>query len=482
MKNVLFASSEAIPFFKSGGLGDVAGVLPRYIRCPAYRIRAIMPKFRQIPKEYAEKMEYIASFEVPLGWRRSYCGLFRLKYKGILWYFLDNEYYFFREKAYGEYDDAERMAFFSKAILESIPYLDFDVDILHCNDWHTAMAPVFLREHYQHLEQYRKIKTVFTIHNLKFQGQYDPFILGDILGLEDTPAAPQLLTWRDGKRESVNYMQGAVCYADRITTVSPTYSEEIRMPYYGEHLDWLFQKRSNVLSGILNGIDTEDLDPAKDPALPYHYDRSDLSGKAKNKKALQKELGLEEDPSVPVYAIISRLTEQKGLDLVTYILPELEKRKMQLVILGVGDSKYEEAFRDYSARNPGRIAACLCFDEPLSRRIYAGADALLVPSRFEPCGLTQMMAMRYGTLPIVRETGGLKDTVEPYNEYEGTGTGFSFANFNADELLSAIDLSIKAYADPAMWKKLCGNAMEKDFSWNRAAKEYRKLYRELYHS
>lgn len=479
MKNILFAASEAFPFFKSGGLGDVAGALPKYINCPAYRIRGIMPKFRQIPEKYTEKMEFVTHFEVPLGWRRSYCGLFRLKLGGIVWYFLDNEYYFYRDKAYGEYDDAERMAFFSKAVLEAIPHLDFDVDILHANDWHTAMVPVFLREHYNHLEQYRKIKTVFTIHNLKFQGQYDPFVLGDILGLMGTPAEPQLLTYKDGRRESVNYMQGAVCYADRITTVSPTYAEEIRMPYYGENLDWLFRKRSDVLSGILNGIDTKDLDPAADVALPYHYDLSDLSGKAKDKKELQKELGLAVDPCVPVYAIISRLTEQKGLDLVTYILPEIEKRSMQLVILGVGDAKYEEAFRYYGDKNPGKICAKLCFDEGLSRRIYAGADALLVPSRFEPCGLTQMMAMRYGTLPIVRETGGLKDTVEPYNEYEGTGTGFSFANFNAGELLSAIDLSLTVYGKKKAWNSLRIQAMQKDLSWRQSAKAYRKLYKEL---
>lgn len=482
MKNVLFAASEAVPFFKSGGLADVAGALPKALNCPTYRVRCIMPKFGQIPKEYTEKMEYVTSFEVPLGWRRAYCGLFRLKYQGIIWYFLDNEYYFFRERAYGEFDDGERMAFFSKAILEAIPHLDFDVDILHANDWHTAMAPVFLREHYNHLEQYRKIRTVFTIHNLKFQGQYDPFVLGDVLGLEGTPAEPQLLTYKNGRRESVNYMQGAVCYADRVTTVSPTYAEEIRTPYYGENLDWLFRKRSDVLSGILNGIDTKDLDPAADPSLPYPYDLSDLSGKKKDKKALQEELGLAVCPSVPLYAIISRLTEQKGLDLVTYILPELEKRDLQLVILGVGDAKYEEAFRYYADRNPGKFSAKLYFDEPLSRRIYAGADALLVPSRFEPCGLTQMMAMRYGTLPVVRETGGLKDSVEPYNQYEGTGTGFSFANFNAHELLSAIDLSLSAYKDKKAWKKLCENAMNKDFSWHAAAKEYRKLYKELLQS
>ena len=477
---ILFASSECVPFIKTGGLADVVGALPKELVKSGADVRVILPLYKTMNQKWKDQLEYLFDFNIRLGWRSQYVGIHTLVNDGIRFYFIDNEQYFGRDYIYGSgTDEGERYAYFCRAVLEALPKLNFMPDILHANDWQTGMIPALLKLQYNRLELYSCIHTVYTIHNLKFQGQYDPFVLGDILGLMGTPAEPQLLTYKDGRRESVNYMQGAVCYADRITTVSPTYAEEIRMPYYGENLDWLFRKRSDVLSGILNGIDTKDLDPAADVALPYHYDLSDLSGKAKDKKELQKELGLAVDPCVPVYAIISRLTEQKGLDLVTYILPEIEKRSMQLVILGVGDAKYEEAFRYYGDKNPGKICAKLCFDEGLSRRIYAGADALLVPSRFEPCGLTQMMAMRYGTLPIVRETGGLKDTVEPYNEYEGTGTGFSFANFNAGELLSAIDLSLTVYGKKKAWNSLRIQAMQKDLSWRQSAKAYRKLYKEL---
>ena len=355
--------------------------------------------------------------------------------------------------------------------------MDFDPDVLHCNDWQTALAPVFLREFYREPEKTKDIKTVFTIHNIKFQGMFSEMLLGDILGLASTPAAWQLLQNKD----TVNFMLGALCYSDRITTVSPSYAEEICTPYYGEDLDFILNKRRDILSGILNGIDTKVYDPKKDKALPFKYSLEDLDGKKKDKKSLQEETGLPVKEEVPLFSLISRLTEQKGLDLVTYILPHICEREMQLIILGVGDKKYEEAFSWYAERHPDKIVFLQKFDENLSHRIYSGSDAFFMPSRFEPCGLSQMMAMRYGTLPIVRETGGLRDSVMPYNKYTGEGTGFSFANFNAHELLGALDEALTLwYNDKKSWDHLVSNAMNADFSWKASAKKYRQLYDSLF--
>ena len=473
---ILLAAFEADPFFKSGGLGDVAGSLPRYVASDNYDIRVILPKLGNIPQKYVEKMEYMENYTVPLGWRNQYCGLFKLHYGGITYYFIDNEFYFHRPQAYGEFDDGERIAFFSKAILESIMHIpDFMPDILHCNDWHTALTPVFLREQYMQVPGFEKIKTIFTIHNLKFQGMFSDTLIGSILGLAGTPAENQI---RMGS--AVNYMQGALKYSDMLTTVSPTYAEEICTPYFGEHMEGLFNARRASLLGILNGIDYKVFDPLHDKNIDYHYSVQTVTNKKNNKLQIQKELGLEVDETIPMYILISRLTEQKGLDLVTYILPQLMERRMQLVILGIGDQKYEEAFRWYADRNPSKMCALLQFNAALSNKLYAAGDAILVPSRFEPCGLTQMMAMRYGTLPIVRETGGLKDSVQPYNEYTGEGTGFSFANFNAHELLGTIDNSLTVwYENPKAWAKMQKQAMKKDYSWHTSAKQYRKLYRNL---
>ena len=474
--NILFAASECTPFIKTGGLADVAGALPSYVNTANYEMRVIMPKYSALPKKYTDKMEYMCNFNVPLGWRNVYCGLFRLKLGGVVYYFLDNEYYFKRDRLYGEFDDGERFAFFSKAVCEAILHLDFEPDILHCNDWHTALAPVFLREFYMGADRTRDIKTVFTIHNIKFQGMFSSAMMGDILGLYNTPASWQLLPDKD----TVNFMLGALCYADRITTVSPSYAEEICSEYYGEGLDFTLRRRHDILSGILNGIDTKVYDPEKDKALAVNYSASSLEKKKGNKTALQKEVGLPVSEEVPMFSLISRLTEQKGLDLVTYILPHICDRGMQLVILGIGDSKYEEAFRWYAQRHPDKICFLQRFDEALSHRIYAASDAFLMPSRFEPCGLSQMMSMRYGTLPIVRETGGLKDSVAPYNKFTGEGTGFSFANFNAHELLGAVDEALTVwYNDKEAWERLMENAAKSDFSWKASAKEYRKLYRDL---
>lgn len=474
---ILFAAFEALPFFKSGGLGDVAGSLPGKISGAQYDIRVILPKLSQIPDKYTKKMKIIAEFEVPLAWRRQYCGLFELRYKGIMYYFVDNEYYFKRGQAYGEYDDGERIAFFSKAILESIQYIEeFEPDIIHCNDWHTALVPVFLREMYRGVDYLNKTKTVFTVHNLKFQGQFSDYVIGDILGLNGTPAENQLKIDKD----SANYMMGALHYSDRITTVSPSYAEEVCTPYFGEGLDWLFRERKDILSGILNGIDNKQYDPATDKALYYPFAVDSLRNKGRNKLQLQAECGLAQDETKPLFILISRLTEQKGLDLMMYIMHQIMERECQLIVLGVGDRIYEDAFKWYAERYPEKMKAYITFDEEFSHKLYGCADALLMPSRFEPCGLSQMFAMRYGTLPVVRETGGLKDSVKPYNKYTGEGTGFSFANYNADEMLSCIDRALTLwYKKPAIWKKLQKNAMAADFSWRVSANKYRKLYREL---
>ncbi len=470
MTKILFTAFEADPFMKTGGLGDVAGSLPAAVSSSAFDVRVVLPKLSAIPEKYVKKMEFITTFSVPLGWRNQYCGLFSLKHKGILYYFLDNEYYFKRNQVYGEFDDGERVAFFSKAVLECILHLDgFIPDIIHCNDWHTAMVPVFLKEQYMAIPEFTNIKTIFTIHNLKFQGKYSDFVIGDICGLSHTPAAAQLMS----DDHTANYMQGACIYADRVTTVSPTYAEEICMPYYGEELDWLFNKRKDSLVGILNGIDYKVWDPAKDKELPVNYDVETLAKKKEDKALLQKELGLKVDSEIPLFVIISRLTEQKGLDLVNYLLPEFQKRAMQLAVLGVGDHEYEESFSYYAGIDPEKFSASIKFDNGLSHRMYAGADVMLVPSRFEPCGLTQMIAMRYGTLPLVRETGGLKDTVHSDN-------GFSFLTFNAGDMLYAVDCALDVwYNHRRRWTNMQKTAMAEDFSWKASAKEYRKLYSEL---
>jgi len=475
--NVLFASYEASPFIKTGGLGDVAASLPGAVKCPTIDVRVVLPKLSQIPEEYKSRMKFICSFYVPLGWRNQYCGLFELHKGGVTWYFLDNEYYFARPSAYGFFDDGERMAYFSKAVCECCRYLpDFFPDILHCNDWHTAMAPVFLREQYRYAPGYGDIKTIFTIHNLKFQGQYDPYILGDILGLADCEAARNQLL-RDGGK-CVNYLAGAVNYSDRVTTVSPTYADEICTPYFGEGLQDLFLRRHDILSGILNGIDTASYNPAKDKALAANY--SEPAGKTPNKAALQRELGLTEDPDVPLCAAVSRLTEQKGFDLLDAVVEEMLET-CQVAILGTGDPAYENHYRSLQAAHPGRFSAQIRFSEPLSRRIYAGSDLFLMPSRFEPCGLSQMISMRYGTLPVVRQTGGLADSVIPYNKYTGEGNGFGFVNYNAHELLFTVKEACRLYREePEAWRKLQEQAMAADFSWKASAASYRKLYRSLF--
>ncbi len=472
---VLFAAFEAVPFMKTGGLGDVAGSLPPILKTAGCEVRVILPKFGSIPEEYRNKMTHVTEFQVSLGWRNLYCGVEKLQHKGITWYFIDNEYYFRREKAYGYFDDGERIAFFSKAIVESLQYLpDFKCDVLHCNDWHTSLAPVFLREFYQGLPLYENIRTVMTVHNLKFQGQMSDYVLGDILGLSGIQAAASQL--RIDER-SVNFMKGGLSYSDVLTTVSPTYAQEIKSAFFGEHLEEIFRRRENVLHGILNGIDTAAYDPATEPGLAANFSAADKAGKAVCKAEIQKELGLNVDPDVPLVVMIGRLTGQKGLDLVQCILGDLLRQPIQLAVLGTGEWEYEEMIKGYALSSGGKMSAQIRFDESLSHRMYAGADMLLMPSLFEPCGLAQMIAMRYGTLPVVRETGGLKDSVIPYNQYTGEGTGFSFANYNAHEMMNTVLLAAELYrSQPDAWNKLMDNAMAQDFSWEKAAEQYSAIY------
>ena len=476
---VLFASFEAVPFMKTGGLGDVAGSLPQALLKTGIEVRVMLPNFRTIPEQYRSKMTHVTDFYVSLGWRNVYCGVEKLRHNGVLYYFIDNEFYFGRDKAYGYFDDGERMAFFSKAIVESLQYLpDFPCDVLHCNDWHTALAPVFLREFYQGIPLYENVKTVMTVHNLKFQGEMSDYVLGDILGLAGNPAAASQL--REGPG-AVNFMKGGLCYSDILTTVSPSYAEEIKDPFYGEQLEDIFRRRSSILYGILNGIDTKLFDPASEADLPAHFTASDRSGKAVCKAAVQKELGLVEDPDTPLIVMIGRLTSQKGLDLVRHVLGELLTHPIQLAVLGTGDAEYENLLKQFAWGSHGKMSAQIRFDEGLAHRMYAGADMLLMPSLFEPCGLAQMISMRYGTLPVVRETGGLKDSVIPYNQYTGEGTGFSFAEYNAHTMMFTLFAAADLYrSDPKAWNRLMDNAMAQDFSWGRAAKEYAAIYARLH--
>ena len=476
-KNILFAAFEASPFIKTGGLGDVSGALPVHLKNDEYDARVILPLISSIPEEYKSRMKFVTSYEVPLGWRNQYCGLFTLMRGGVKYYFLDNEYYFRRGQVYGEFDDAERVSFFSKAVLETVKYIakNFRPDIIHCNDWHTALVPVYLKELYVDDPLFESIKTVFTIHNLKFQGMYSPYVTGDVCGLGGTPAEKEMMHF-----DAVNFLKGAVIYSDAVTTVSPTYAEEICTSAYGEGLDGLFREMHYKLSGIINGIDRKNYDPKTDKAIPFRYSADSIEKKVNNKLALQSELGLEEDPDVPLFAMVSRLTTQKGANLIAELLPEFRERKMQLAVLGTGDYMYEHAIADFAYHNQSRFAARITFDEKLSRRFYAGADVFLMPSEFEPCGLAQMISMRYGTLPLVRETGGLKDTVKGYWDYGNTADGFSFKDFDANGLRSAVDLAAGLWTDQKdTWKELQQNALSKHFGWEESAEKYRELYKSL---
>lgn len=473
---IVFASAECAPFVKTGGLGDVAGSLPAALVRAGAEVIVMAPKYATIKDEYKSQMEHFSDFYVSLGWRNEYCGLEKLEHDGVTYMFIDNERYFARDYPYGFFDDGERFAFFSKAITESLQHLPtgFECDILHCNDWQTALAPVFLREFYQGLPLYDHVKTVFSIHNVAFQGQFSDTVMEDILGMAHIPAAASQLRC---DACSINYMLGALRYADAITTVSPTYANEIQTPEFGEGLDGVLRERSYALQGILNGIDVAGFDPATDKRIAANYTVDDRSGKAVCKAKLQEELGLEVRDDRPLMVMVTRLTRQKGMDLVMYALDRILSGGVQVAVLGTGDRDYEDGLRYFQDKYPGTMAARIEFDPALSQRMYAAADMFLMPSKFEPCGLSQIIAMRYGTLPIVRETGGLKDTVIPYNEFTGEGTGFSFSNFNGDEMGDAVFRAARLFWDNRdAWNQLVTQAMSQDFSWTRSADKYLDLY------
>ncbi len=476
MMQIVFASAECAPFVKTGGLGDVAGSLPAALVRAGAEVIVMVPKYATIKDEYKAQMEHFSDFYVSLGWRNEYCGLEKLEHDGVTYMFIDNERYFARDYPYGFFDDGERFAFFSKAITESLQHLPagFECDILHCNDWQTALAPVFLREFYQGLPLYDRVKTVFSIHNVAFQGQFSDTVMEDILGVAHIPAAASQLRC---DACSINYMLGALRYADAITTVSPTYAGEIQTPEFGEGLDGVLRERSYALQGILNGIDVAGFDPATDKRIAANYTVDDRSGKAVCKAKLQEELGLEVRDDRPLMVMVARLTRQKGLDLVMYALDRILAGGVQVAVLGTGDRDYEDGLRYFQDKYPGTMAARIEFDPALSQRMYAAADMFLMPSKFEPCGLSQIIAMRYGTLPIVRETGGLKDTVQAFVDYAGTGNGFTFASYNAHDMLHVIReaCGVFRYNKPA-WNKLMLQGMKSDFSWGSSADKYIEVY------
>ena len=486
---VLYATSEALPFAASGGLADVAGSLPKALRTRLIGCRVVLPLYESVPQQLRDSMTFLTSLSVPVAWRRQYCGVFEAKYNGVIYYLLDNQYYFKRPGLYGHYDDAERFAFLARAVLEMLPFIDFHPDIIHANDWQTALIPVYYRLFYDQREGYENMKMVYTIHNIQYQGKYGMEILEDVFGI---PQSAKSIVEQDG---CVNLMKGAIEMADRVTTVSPTYAEELLDPWYAHGLDTILRLRSFKLSGILNGIDTDSYNPETDPDIYAHYTAEDPSGKAENKRALQERLGLPQRPEAPLIGMVTRLVSHKGLDLVKYVLDELLQADVQMVLLGSGDWTYENFFREAQDRHREKFCYCAGFVPELARKIYAGADIFLMPSKSEPCGLSQMVACRYGAVPVVRETGGLKDSITDCGD--GYGIGFTFKTYNANDMLYAIRRSLGAYANkhdwpilmdramrgayanPEDWPLLVDRALKADFSWGRSANEYIRLYRAL---
>lgn len=472
--NILFAASECAPFVKTGGLGDVIGALPLSLTEEGANVSVVLPKYGDLSQHYKDQMEWIKSIEVPVGWRSKFCGIEKYDYQGITVYFLDNEYYFKRHGSYGFGDDGERFAFFSRAVLEALPYFENQPDLIHCHDWQTGLIPVLLKAHYEKHPFYENIKTVFTIHNLRYQGVYSKSVLSDLLDLSE------LYYHMDGLEfyGNVSYLKAGLAYADCLTTVSKTYAAEIQTPYYGENLDGFLRKRGTELSGIVNGIDDFSYNPERDEQIFMPY--TDSEGKMANKKHLQEILGLPVRDDVPIISIVTRLVDQKGIDLILHIFHEMMGQNVQFVVLGTGEQRYEDSFRYFMDVYPEKVSAQLYFDETMARKIYAGSDMFLMPSAFEPCGIGQLLAFRYGTLPIVRETGGLKDTVIPYNRFTGGGNGFSFANYNAHELLYTIEQAVSLYRfEPKKWKDLVARVMALDFSWTASSQQYLTLYKDL---
>jgi len=472
---LLFAVSECVPFIKSGGLADVAGSLPKELKKLGFDVRVMLPKYSLIPEEFKSKMKKVTDFTVSLGWRNQYCGIEELEHDGVVYYFVDNQYYFFRSQMYGDYDEGEKFSYFCRAVMESIGQLGFYPDIIHCHDWHTGMIPFLLNQQYRHLDGYRGIRTVFTIHNLQFQGIFPKEVMNDLLGLDDSYFTPDQLEYYG----NINFMKAALISADKITTVSPTYREEIKTAYFGEGLDGVLRMRSPDLEGIVNGIDYELYDPETDPFLDAHFSSESLEARLENKRSIQRQFGLPQDDNVPLLAMVTRLTRQKGLELVRGVFHEIMATGVQMIVLGTGDREFEYFFSHMSSQYPGQCKAFIGFDESFAHRIYGGADLFLMPSKFEPCGLSQLIAMRYGAVPIVRETGGLNDTVKSYNEVTGSGNGFTFTNFNAHDMLYTIERAIAYYRRGDEWRRLVIKMMELDFSWTQSALRYQQLYEEL---
>ena len=470
---VLYAASEAVPFCKTGGLADVAGSLPPALAAQGVETAVILPLYRRVKERFADQLTFLCYDYVDLAWRHAYCGLFSLKKDGVTWYFLDNEQYFGRPELYGCADDGERFGFFSRAVVKMLDHLDFWPDVIHCNDWQTALIPIYLKDDGVREERYRSVRTVLTIHNIEYQGRYDPYCLGGLFGLDRGWVDDGTLLL-DG---DLNLLKGAILTADAVNAVSPTYAQELKNPYFAHRMEGILTQCGYKLSGVLNGIDMKLYDPAADPRIAANYTAEDVSGKAADKAALQKALGLRPEPETPIIAMVSRLVTHKGLDLIREVMGDIMELPVQFVLLGSGDAAYEDFFRHAAERWPERMAIRLGYDEALSMAIYAGADLFLMPSRSEPCGLSQMIAMRYGTVPIVRETGGLKDTVQPYEAWRDAGTGFTFANYSSADMLHVIREAVYLYKDyPDAFARLRRRAMERDFSWNRSAGDYLKIY------
>lgn len=470
---ILFAAAEVFPFAKTGGLGDVAGSLPKAISKLGADIRVVMPNYKCIPSQYKSSMEFLGYIYVDLSWRHQYCGILKLVHEDITYYFIDNEYYFERSRLYGDFDEAEQFTFFSKAILQMLPLIGFKPDIIHCNDWQTGVVSLLLKALYRTNPSYRGIKTVYTIHNLKYQGIFPKGVLQDLLGLDWQYFTPEGIEFDD----KVNYMKAGLVYSDSISTVSPTYAQEIKSDFYGENLNGIIMNRSNDLYGILNGIDYEKNNPETDGRLYAEYSADNIYPKYENKKRLQQDLGLPVNPDIPVIGIVSRLTPQKGFDLIECVMEDIMQMDVQIVLLGTGDDHYKYFFESAAYRHKDKISANISFSDTLAQRIYAGSDMFLMPSLFEPCGLSQIFSFRYGAVPIVRETGGLNDTVLSYNELTRTGNGFTFTNYNAHDMLNTIRRAVDFYYNKKdIWNLLVQRGMRADFSWDKSAQDYMEMY------
>lgn len=473
---VLIAAPEAAPFVKSGGLGDVIGSLPKALAGKDYEVSVVVPMHEGITPQMRKKMTYITNIFVPVSWRSQWCGIFKYEVSGVTWYFIDNEYYFKRGDAlYGCYDDAERFAFFSTAVLEILPHINYFPDIIHCHDWQTALVPIFYKLKYYFKDNYQGIKTIFTIHNIEYQGVFGKEIMENVLGISDNEFDNGFMEHNG----AVNLMKAAIICSDKVTTVSPTYAEEIKTSEYAHGLDGVLRMEAGKVSGIINGIDQKVYDPSKDKKIFFPFSKKDISGKAKNKEELQALVNLPQNANTPVIGMVTRLVSHKGLDLVSAIIDDLLADDVELVVVGTGDWKYEQFLRDKQWQYPGKLSVNIAFNTELAQKVYAGSDMFLMPSKSEPCGLAQMIALRYGTIPIVRETGGLRDSIMPYNKFTGEGNGFSFAGYNAHDMLYVIREACELYRDKEAWTKLINNGMKSDFSWKKSAEKYKKLYSEL---